>query len=77
MPVDSCPIQLMRQALSFAYVVLTPPDFQMYTLKPVAVALYMLVAPVVDQWFEFPLMVVKYFGVVVKPQEEVSISVMM
>lgn len=74
---EICPIQLMRQALSDAYVVLTPPDFQMYTLKPVVVALYMLVAPVVDQWFEFPLMVVKYFGVLVKPQEEVSISVMM
>lgn len=56
---EICPIQLMRQALSDAYVVLTPPDFQMYTLKPVGVALYMLVAPVVDQWFEFPLMVVK------------------
>lgn len=73
---ETCPIQLMRQALSDAYVVLTPPDIQIYTLKPVGVALYMLVAPVVDQWFEFPLMVVKYFGVVVKPQEEVSISVM-
>jgi len=67
----------MRQFLSAAYVVLTPPDFQMYTLKPLEVALYMLVAPVVAQWFEFPLMVVKYFGTVVKPQWEVSISVMM
>lgn len=74
---EICPTQLMRQALSDAYEVLTPPDFQMYTLKPVGVAPYMLVAPVVAQWFEFPLMVVKYFGVVVKPQEEVSISVMM
>jgi len=75
--VEICPIQLIRQFLAAAYVVLTPPDFQMYTLKPVGVAPYMLVAPVVDQWFESPLMVVKYFGKVVKPQWEVSISVMM
>lgn len=49
----------------------------MYTLNPVGVAWYILVAPVVDQRPESPLMLVKYFGVVVKPQEEVSMSVMM
>jgi len=72
-----CPIQLTRQFRSFAYAVLTPPDFQMYTLKPVAVSAYKLVAPVVAQWLEFPLIDVKYFGVSVNPQDEVSISVIM
>jgi len=49
----------------------------MYTLKPVGVSEYMLVAPVVVQWLESPLIDVKYFGVSVNPQDEVSISVMM
>jgi len=49
----------------------------MYTLKPVAVSEYKLVAPVVLQWLESPLIDVKYFGVSVNPQDRVSISVIM